>query len=307
MKVLVTGSSGTVGTRLVEKLEGDHEVIAVDKVSSTYRKIDTTLIDLTYESQHFNDVVSAARPDIIVHLANHARVNNLVKNPHLALENMQMNFNVLMACRRHEIKNLVFASSREVYGNVVESAKDEAFGKTEDDALIATCESPYTASKLQGEALCHAFNNCYGINVYILRLSNVYGMYDFSDRVIPTWIRAIYGGRPLIIYGWNKSLDFTYIDDTVDGIMKAMDRVAGVSTFNISSGWSTPLIEAAQLLGEIVDIKPQFQIEPAKTGEVINYKANVEAANRYLSFRSRVGLKEGLEKAVAWYKEVGYV
>ncbi len=92
-------------------------------------------------------------------------------------------------------------TSREVYGN------SKQIVHSENEAYVRKCESPYTASKIGGEALVHAYHQCYGINFIITRFSNVYGMYDDSDRVIPLFIKLTNGNKDLVIYGKEKYMD----------------------------------------------------------------------------------------------------
>ena len=107
----------------------------------------------------------------------------------------------------------MFSSSREVYGN-----SDKVI-HNEDEAYVKNCESPYTASKVGGEALVHSYQQCYDIDFVIFRFSNVYGMYDGSDRVIPLFIERAKQGNDLLVFGKEKLLDFTYIDDCVGGVI----------------------------------------------------------------------------------------
>ncbi len=159
----------------------------------------------------------------------------------MAKDNFITLYNVLEFCRKNSIKKFIFASSREVYGN------SEKIVHSENEAYVRDCESPYTASKIGGEALIHAYNQCFGLNFVILRFSNVYGMYDNSDRLIPLFIRLTKGNTNLIVYGKEKFLDFTYIDDAISGIMgciKNFDRIKN-DVFNIASGKGTSIVEIA--------------------------------------------------------------
>ena len=199
MKILVTGSSGTVGTRLCEKLlEAGHEIIGVDwkpnKWKEEINKL-TSDIDLRDESAF------AKLPedlDIVMHLAANARVYELVKEPALARDNLLTTFNTLEFARKKGIKRFIFTSSRETYGNSNEAKFSE------DMVRIENCESPYTATKIGSEALIRAYKQCYDLDGITFRLSNVYGMYDDSDRVIPLFIRQTRANEPMTVYGKEK-------------------------------------------------------------------------------------------------------
>lgn len=132
-----------------------------------------------------------------------------------------------------------------MYGNLRNKEEIE-----ESDMRIENCESPYAASKISSEALLHSYRKVYGLEFVILRFSNVYGMYDDSDRVIPLWIRQTLNRENLVVFGEGKSLDFTYIDDTVEGITRVIDRFENVAgqTFNIASGKGVKLSYVANMI-----------------------------------------------------------
>ncbi len=184
-KILITGSSGTIGTKLGEKLLNlGYEIIGVDwKTNKWHKNLEKRTIHLDLRNKNLVLKKLPNKVDLIIHLAANARVYELVKNPDLARDNMITTYNILEYARINKIKNILFASSREVYGNT-KKAKHK-----EEDVKIENCESPYSASKIAGEALIHSYHKCFGINYVITRFSNVYGMYDESDRAIPLFIR----------------------------------------------------------------------------------------------------------------------
>ena len=162
--------------------------------------------------------------DLVVHLAAHAKVHQLVRQPHRALENAVMTFNVLEYARLRNVP-IVFSSSREVYGDV---HRFEEYG--EQVADFAYAESTYSASKISGEAFVYSYARCYGLPYLVFRFSNVYGRFD-NDlhrmvRVIPLFIHSMLRGEPITIYGGNdKTLDFTYVDDCIDGIVTGIEAL----------------------------------------------------------------------------------
>ena len=123
---------------------------------------------------------------------------------------------MLEFCRHNDLP-LIFSSSREVYGDIHHYITEET------QADFSFTESPYSASKISGEALIYSYARCYGVRYLVFRFSNVYGRYDADiermERVIPLFIRRISRGQPVRVFGKDKVLDFTYIDDCVDGIM----------------------------------------------------------------------------------------
>ncbi len=298
-KILVTGSSGTIGTRLCEKLlENGYEVVGVDyKLNGWSEKINCTKIKVDLRNKE--DVLNKLPKDVdlIIHLAANARVYNLVVDPSLARDNFEMLFNVLEFTRINNIKRFMFSSSREVYGN-----SDKVIHK-EDEAYVKNCESPYTASKIGGEALVHSYQQCYGINFIIFRFSNVYGMYDCSDRVVPLFIKRCKEGKDLIIFGKEKLLDFTYIDDTIAGILQCIKNFNEIKNevFNLAYGQGTSILEVAQLIKELLKTNNKIEIRENRTGEVIKYIADISKAKEKIGYNPQTTIAEGVRKSIDWY------
>ncbi len=300
MKILITGSSGTIGTRLFEQLQENHDVIGTDITQNKWKsELDSNTINV--DLRKYDELSQLPRHvDLIIHLAANARVYDLVKKPALALDNILMNFNVLEYAREQGINKFIFASSRETYGNIdVESALSEEMAKFEN------CESPYTASKIAGEALIHAYNKVYGLGFIITRFSNVYGMYDDSDRVIPLWIRQSLRGEDLTVFGKEKVLDFTYIDDAVAGVIEMINRFDHVNgnTINLGYGKGISLMTVAQRIRELTNAHNDIVAEDTRPGEVWKYEANISKARELLGYQPLTNIDEGLEKSVEWYKQ----
>jgi UDP-glucose 4-epimerase len=296
--VLITGSSGTVGTMLAESLiEKGYDVTGADIVQNQWSEVvnqSSHIVDLGDKSA-FETLPTEI--DLIVHLAANARVHKLVENPSLAKENFDTTFNVIEYAR--EIgADLLFSSSREVYGNNGKIIYDET------DTYVDECESPYTASKIGSEALVKSYDKCYDINTTIVRFSNVYGKYDASNRVIPLFIAQACRGKDLTVYGDDKILDFTYIDDCVQGVVSLIEQFRKVSgmTFNIASGRGTSLIELAESIVEATDSNVDIEIEPNRTGEVKRYVADISKANRIIGYEPSYTIEEGLDATVEWYQ-----
>ena len=231
MKVLLTGSSGQIGTNLALRLRGDgHEVFGIDKRQNTWTdEFPYLLQDLAGHYAPFRGGINGVeypKVDLVVHLAAHAKVHQLVRQPHRALENAVMTFNVLEYARLLHIP-IVFSSSREVYGDV--HRFDEY---REQVADFAYAESTYSASKIAGEAFIYSYARCYGLPYLVFRFSNVYGRFD-NDlgrmvRVIPLFIHSMLRNEPITIYGGrDKTLDFTYVDDCTEGIVRGIEALGG--------------------------------------------------------------------------------
>ena len=300
MKILITGSSGTIGTRLFEYLSPQHEVVGTDVVQNKWNpELNTYTIRLDLRKGKALDSLPVDF-DMVIHLAANARVYELVKDPQRALDNILINFNVLEFMRKKSIGRIIFASSRETYGNIVE---EEAIA--EDMVRLENCESPYAASKITGEALAHAYSKAYGIDAVIVRFSNVYGMYDDSDRVIPLWLRQCLSGDDITVYGKEKVLDFTYIDDAVAAVTSIVDRFNQIkgNTFNIASGKGVNLLSIARWIKEFLKASSHIIEADNRLGEVWKFEADISRARRLLNYEPKIYIEEGLGKTAAWYKQ----
>jgi UDP-glucose 4-epimerase len=307
MRILITGSSGQIGTNLGLRLQEEgHYVFGIDKRPNHWtNQIETLLQDLSAPYRDFatgiGNVEYPANLDAVIHFAAHAKVHELVQQPHRALENMTMTFNVLEFCRHHNIP-IIFSSSREVYGDIHRYITEESY------ADFAFTESPYSASKISGEALIYSYAQCYGLNYLVFRFSNVYGRYDNDIhrmlRVIPYFIREIHHDRPITVYGEKKVLDFTYIDDCVDGVYRGLQRLVSGEmtnhTINLAFGQGNSLVDMARFIGDELGKTPNMTVEPSRVGEVTHYVANVGKARALLDYTPQTPLREGIRKAVAW-------
>jgi nucleoside-diphosphate-sugar epimerase len=312
MRILVTGSSGQIGTNLALRLLNDgHEVFGVDKRPNAWAgdAFPTLLQDLAGHYSAFRGGINGVEypeVDLVVHLAAHAKVHQLVRQPHRALENAIMTFNVLEFARGLDLP-IVHSSTREVYGDVhrFEEYAEEA-------ADFAFTESPYSASKIASEAFIYSYARCYGMRYLVFRFSNVYGRYDSDlwrmDRVLPLWMHQLSRGEQITIFGGDqKILDFTYVDDCVDGIARGVyaleDGAAANETINLAYGQGNTLVRAAELIAQELGVEPNSHIAPALLGEVTHYVADVRKAHDVLGWSPTTSLDEGIPKAVAWFKE----
>ncbi|HYY04458.1 MAG TPA: NAD-dependent epimerase/dehydratase family protein [Gaiellaceae bacterium] len=312
MRILVTGSSGQIGTNLALRLLRDgHEVFGVDKRLNTWTdEFRYLLQDLSGHYPSFPGGIGGVEypeVDVVVHLAAHAKVHQLVRQPHRALENAIMTFNVLEYCRQGGLP-IVFSSSREVYGDVHRFAEEEA---KETSADFAYTESTYSASKIAGEALIYSYARCYGLDYLVFRFSNVYGRYD-NDlarmvRVIPLFTHTMLRDEPITVFGPEKTLDFTFVDDCVDGIARGVEALAERrvvnETINLAFGQGNTLVRAAELIGAELSVEPKITVAPSLLGEVTHYVADLTKARELLGYHPQVPLEDGIPRAVAWFRE----
>lgn len=307
--ILITGSSGQIGTNLFFRLrESGFEVLGVDRRENTWTdELPTEILNLADrdETKAFADE-RLGEVDLVVHLAAHAKVFELVEQPERALENITMVFNALEWCRLGGLP-IIFGSSREVYGDIHRIITEESAA----DFVIA--ESPYSASKISGEALIYAYQRCYGLETVTFRFSNVYGRFDNDlermTRVTPLFIDRIAQGQQVVVYGEGKVLDFTYVDDCVSGIeMGIRNLLVGKvknQTFNLAFGEGSTLVNLAEWIAEELGVDSDMKIEPSRPGEVTHYVADISKARAILGYDPQIPLREGIKRTIAWWRETG--
>ena len=310
MNILITGASGQIGTNLALALQrrGD-TVVALDKRPNPWTdEFDTHIVDLVDLARRREPIRVDVELDVVVHLAAWAKVFQLVSEPGKAFENVEMIWPVLELARRARVP-LVFGSSREVYGDLHRHVTDETMA----DFVVA--ESPYSASKVAGEAFFYSYARCYDLPYLVFRFSNVYGRYDHDlermERVIPLFVRRIHDGQPITVFGREKMLDFTHVDDCVAGVVAGIDalasgRVIG-ETINLAYGQGQTLFDLVGLIELAVGRRAQARYEQSQTGEVTRYVADIGKACRVLGYQPRMPLTQGIAAYVTSLRRSGWL
>ena len=291
MKILITGSSGFIGSALVESLKNSrHDVDCLDIKMQVHHKYPTIIHDLR------TLLVESTTYDLIIHLAAHSHVRDSIQTPYLGIENITMTHSILDFARQNKIQKVLFASSREVYG-------DSSLAR-EGAESISDIQNPYAASKIAGEALCYSYSASYGVKCKVIRMSNVYGRYDLSDRFVPLAISALRRNRTFNIYGQDKTMDLIYIDDVVSGIEtlvnKWEDGQVLENTYNIASGQKTNLVDIVSEMKSILQSDSTIEVLEKKIGEVSNFSADISQLKK-LDWLPHTTLTEGLTKTIQWH------
>ena len=287
MKILVTGGAGFIGSHLVDRLikEG-HKPMVFDKKQGK---------DINNSGQ-LSRAVRKNKFDGVVHLAAEAGVRRSFEQPQLYFQtNVNGTLNLLECLRQSPKTGFVLASSSSVYGN----SASVPFKETETNLAPV---SPYAVSKLTTEQISKIYADNYGLQTTILRLFTVYGPRNRQDMAAFTFTRDIIGGKPIKLFGQETMRDFTYIDDIVEGIIRAIERPFKFEIINLGNAKPLPVRELIRLIGQAADKKPKVIVSSLPAGDVNKTWADINKAKRLLGWQPTIDIKTGIEKLVEWYK-----
>ncbi|MDR7544439.1 MAG: NAD-dependent epimerase/dehydratase family protein [Armatimonadota bacterium] len=314
MRVLVTGGAGFIGSHLVERLLAEgHTVVCLDNFDDFYSP-DLKRLNLTRVASHprfrlvEGDILDrpvveqacADAPDVVIHLAARAGVRTSIVQPDLyARVNVQGTIAVLEACRRQGVEHVVFGSSSSVYG------RQDAHPWAEDGTAPRPA-SPYGWSKLAGEQYCRMFHDLCGVPVTCLRFFTVYGPRQRPDMAIHRFARCMASGEPVPVYGDGQAVrDYTFVDDVVDGILRALAHPGGYRVYNLGSGRPVALCDLIGMLGRAMGVTWTVRWLPPQPGDVPATHAAIERARSELGYEPRTTLEHGLASFVRWFREQG--
>ena len=236
----------------------------------------------------------------VVHIAAVAGVRPSVENPIFYQKNNgESTINLLNLAAEFKIQKFVFASSSSVYG----SRSKVPFSEAED---ISKPISPYAATKVAGEALVHSFSHLYNMPSVCLRFFTVYGPRQRPDLAITKFTKLIDSGKAIQIYGdGTAKRDFTYIEDIMDGIVKAIDYQCVAEIFNLGESHVTDVNELVHLLEERLGKKAIIEYAKPVPGDVPITYADITKSKTLLGYNPQTQIAEGLTKYVEWYHNAG--
>jgi UDP-glucose 4-epimerase len=282
-KVVVTGGAGFIGSHLVDRLlvDTDADVVVLDnlhrgRLTNLTQHVDTPRLSFVQgdirDARLVEDMLGGA--DVVYHLAAQSTVMGAVEDLDYNFStNVIGTFNVLKAAARECVRRFVFASSREVYGEPIELPVDEGH------PLLSI--NFYGASKVMGEAYCRAFRRAYGLNTVILRLANAYGQRDFG-RVIPSWIEMAAAGEQLTVYGGRQVLDFVWVGQVVEALMRTAALDGPTPPINVGSGTGTRIVDLARRIRLMSASRSHVELVPARAVEVVQYVARIDRMRQLL-------------------------
>lgn len=311
--ILVTGGAGFVGSHLVDKLlDRGNSVVVFDEFNDYYdpgvkrQNISKHTNNPNFklcekdirDSASVNQTMEKHKPDCVVHLAARAGVRPSLADPKLYYDvNVMGTLNILEAMKKHKVPQLVFASSSSVYGN-------RSSGPFKESDNTDNQVSPYGASKKAGELLCHTYAHLYGIKTTCLRFFTVYGPRNRPDMACYLFTDAIVKGQPITMYGdGTTGRDYTFVDDTVAGIMAAIDNPFDFEIINLGNSSPVLLRDLVATIEAVTGNKASIKPKPKQPGDVELTFANITKAKSLLKWEPKVDLQMGLKALHAWMVE----
>lgn len=308
MRVLVTGGAGFIGSHLCEALlQRGAKVTLLDNFDTYYepqrkrdniagfvdrvRLIEGDIRDRTQVKEALDGV------DIVIHMAARPGVRASLETPSLYVDNNVGGTQILLEVMREcGLKKLVFASSSSVYG-----ARSQ--GPFSEEDLTLQPVSPYAATKLSGEHLCHAACTTWGMSISCMRLFTVYGPRQRPEMAIHLFSRLALSGQAIPRFGSGSSLrDYTYVSDVVEGLIAASARLDGFRIYNLGNDRPIELDALIAKLQGALGLSMKIEALPDQAGDVPRTWADIRRAQEELEYSPEVGLDEGLAHFVAWIK-----
>jgi UDP-glucuronate 4-epimerase len=331
MRILVTGAAGFIGYHAaLALLERGDTVVGVDNLNDYYdvrlkearlsrlmphARFRFARLDLA-DRAGIEKLFAEERPERVVHLAAQAGVRASIEKPHLYVRsNVVGTLHVLEGCRSSNVDHLVLASTSSVYGantRLPFSAEDNV-----DHPL-----SLYAATKKSTELMAHTYAHLYKLPITVLRFFTVYGPWYRPDMALFKFTRAILAGEPIDIFNNGQhARDFTYIDDTVGGVLRALDlpatpdpgwsgdrpnpatSSAPYRLYNIGNNQPVELMDLIACLERSLGRTAIKRFLPLQPGDIPRTSADIDSLVRDIGFRPSTPIEVGIERFVAWYRD----
>jgi len=317
MKIFISGGEGFIGSWIVEKLsQSGHQVNTLDNHDTygvigqydleklcewrqrNWKKVkkfggDVTTPRSYYQFTPENALAAIQESDIVIHLASFPRAKIVNEDPQTGVNNIVGGTtNMLDFCKNTKVKRFVFVSSSMIYGHFKDGTKEN---------VLAKPINVYGEAKLAAEKITEFYGRVHGLEYVIARPSGVYGPGDIPDRVLSKFFEAAMGNRDINVHDANNRVDFTYVEDTADGIIRcALEKAAANKIFNITAGGATSLGEAAEKIIKLTGSKSRIK----DTGQNNLYPErgtlDISQAKKLLKYKPQHSFDQGIKKYYEW-------
>lgn len=339
-KILITGGAGFIGFHLIKEIVNlDYEIVSLDCINSYYdinlkygRLLDLgidrekiiynlevksnkysnlSFIQMQLEDkENLKNLFDEKNFDYVINLAAQAGVRFSLKDPYSYINSNILGFlNILEACRYHNIKHLIYASSSSVYG----LNKKVPFNEND---VVDYPASLYAATKKSNELMAHTYSHLYDIPTTGLRFFTVYGEWGRPDMAYYKFVDKIYDNKSIDIYNHGKmKRDFTYVGDIVACISKLIEIIpeeinredtrskAKFKVYNIGNNNPVELLKFVEIIEDTVGKKAEKNFLPMQPGDVVETYADISELEHLIGFSPKTNLRNGIEKFINWYKD----
>jgi len=323
MRILVTGAAGFIGMHVSQLLlaRGD-EVLGVDNLNdyydpalkyarlsvlNNYLKFEFQRLDIS-DASSLSTAFKKYSPEVVVHLAAQAGVRYSISRPDVYINSNVVGFaNILEACKHHEVKHLIYASSSSVYGS--NTKVPFAVGDQTESPI-----SLYAATKKSNELMAHAYSHLFNIPTTGIRYFTVYGPWGRPDMAPWLFTEAILHNQEISVFNQGKMRrDFTYISDAAEATVSLLDsppiNIANSANshalcrvLNVGSDKPIELLRFIDLLESSLGMKSRKLLLPMQAGDVVATWADLVSLRSVISYNPRVAIEAGIESFVEWYK-----
>ncbi len=311
--VLVTGSAGFIGFNVAKSLlESGCAVVGVDCFNDYYiqsLKEGRSAILRSYpgfserrcdiaDAKAFKSLSSEFKIDRVCHLAAQAGVRHSLSHPHVYTHsNIEAFLNVLEMARHSKIPRLVYASSSSVYGG------NSKMPFSESDRVDLPL-SLYAATKRANELMARSYSSLYGIQTIGLRFFTAYGPWGRPDMAMWLFAERILAGKPIDVYNQGRMRrDFTFIDDTVSGVVSALfsDGLDSSEIINLGNNRCEELLRMIKIIESRLGVEAKLNMMPIQAGDVPESFADIELARRKLGYEPKTPIETGIPAFIDWY------
>jgi UDP-glucuronate 4-epimerase len=312
-QILVTGGAGFIGSHLIDRLlRIGNSVISLDNLNNFY---DPRIKRLNYENHADNSKFKFIEADVrddaalnkvfeeseigtVIHLAAMAGVRPSMLNSQIYLDvNINGTHSLLSVIAKYKVERFIFASSSSVYGN------NSKIPFSEDDNVDNQI-SPYGATKKMGEILCNTYYSLNKIPTTCLRFFTVYGPRQRPEMAIHKFVRRITMGETIPFFGDGYTArDYTFIEDIIDGILKALINVEGFSIYNLGNSEPVKLLDLVDIIGKATGKSAVLDRKDLPKGDVLQTYADISRAKQHLDYQPRTHITDGINQFVEWYNE----
>lgn len=313
MTILVTGSAGFIGFHTAKRLlEEGETVVGVDNFNDYYDpklKEGRNVLLEKYENfklyrgditdlEFVQSVFSENKIDKVCHLAAQAGIRYSLVNPYTYVNTNIVGFTyIINEAKNAGVKEFVYASSSSVYG-------DQPTAPFHEEQLTDKPLSIYAATKKADEEIAYVYHHLYGMHCVGLRFFTVYGPYGRPDMAMISFAENISKGIAIRLFNEGKmKRDFTYIDDIVEGVVKALTNIQGHEVINLGNHNPVELLTFVELLEKGLGKSAVKELLPIQPGEAIHTHADISKAQKLLGWEPKVSFEEGVKGFIDWYKE----